>query len=94
LHIIGTGVTDREHAAWLCTVIVERRSDFMKKLRSNKIESSQVHYRNDRYTVFGGRRSDLPNMDSVEEKYLVLPLHQRMTLKDVEYIGQVARSGW
>jgi perosamine synthetase len=94
LHIIGTGVTDREHAAWLCTVIVENRSDFMKKLRSNKIESSQVHYRNDRYTVFGGRRSDLPNMDSVEEKYLVLPLHHKMTLQDVALIGQVARSGW
>ena len=94
LHIIGTGVTDREHAAWLCTVIVENRTDFMKKLRDNKIESSQVHYRNDRYTVFGGRRSDLPNMDSVEEKYLVLPLHHKMTLEDVAYIGQVAKSGW
>lgn len=94
LHIIGTGVKDCEHAAWLCTVLVENRSDFMKKLRSNKIESSQVHYRNDRYTVFGGRRSDLPNMDSVEEKYLVLPLHQRMTLQDVAYIGQIAKSGW
>jgi dTDP-4-amino-4,6-dideoxygalactose transaminase len=94
LHIIGTGVTDREHAAWLCTVLVENRADFMKKLRSNKIESSQVHYRNDRYTVFGGRRSDLPNMDAVEEKYLVLPLHHKMTLQDVAYIGQVAKSGW
>lgn len=94
LHIIGAGVTDREHAAWLCTVIVENRTDFMKKLRSNRIESSQVHYRNDRYTVFGGRRSDLLNMDSVEEKYLVLPLHHKMTIQDVEYIGRVARSGW
>ncbi len=94
LHIIGTGVTDREHAAWLCTVIVENRTDFMRKLRDNKIESSQVHYRNDRYTVFGGRRSDLPNMDSVEEKYLVLPLHHKMTLQDVAYIGKVAKSGW
>jgi dTDP-4-amino-4,6-dideoxygalactose transaminase len=94
LQIIGTGLTDREHAAWLCTVIVENRTDFMKKLRSHKIESGQVHYRNDRYTVFGGRRSDLPNMDSVEDKYLVLPLHHKMTLKDVEYIGQVAKSGW
>jgi dTDP-4-amino-4,6-dideoxygalactose transaminase len=66
----------------------------MNKLRSNKIESGQVHYRNDRYTIFGGRRFDLPNMDSVEEKYLVLPLHQRMSLQDVAFIGQVAKSGW
>ncbi len=94
IKLIGTGLTDREHAAWLCTVLVDRRHDLMNKLRSFKIESSQVHYRNDRYTVFGGRRSDLPFMDSVEEKYLVLPLHLKMKPKDVEYIGNVIRSGW
>ena len=94
IHLIGSGVNDREHAAWLCTVIVERRLDFMNKLRSHKIESSQVHYRNDRYTVFGGRRPDLPNMDSVEDKYLVLPLHGKMKVQDVAYISQVIKSGW
>lgn len=92
--LIGTGVTDREHAAWLCTILVERRLDFMNKLRSYKIESSQVHYRNDRYTVFGGRQSDLPNMDSVEDRYLVLPLHGKMKLEDIGYISQVIKSGW
>jgi len=94
IKLIGTGLQDREHAAWLCTVLADRRMDFMKKLRSFKIESSQVHYRNDRYTVFGGRRSDLPNMDQVEDNYLVLPLHLKMKLQDVEYIGKVIKSGW
>lgn len=94
LKLIGTGFTDREHAAWLFTILVEKRTAFMKKLRSYKIESAQVHYRNDRYTILGGRRKDLPNMDSVEDKYLVLPLHQKMTLEDVAYIGEVVRSGW
>ena len=94
IKLIGCGLTDREHAAWLCTIIVERRVDFMNKLRTYKIESSQVHYRNDRYTVFGGRRSDLPNMDMVEDKYLVLPLHGMMQLQDIEYISKVIKSGW
>jgi dTDP-4-amino-4,6-dideoxygalactose transaminase len=94
IKLIGTGVKDREHAAWLCTVIADRRPDLMNKLRSFNIESSQVHYRNDRYTVLGGRRSDLPNMDMVEDKYLVLPLHLRMKLQDVEYIGNAIKSGW
>ena len=85
---------DREHAAWLCTVLAEHRTDLMKKLRAHKIESAQVHYRNDRYTVFGGRRNDLPNMDSTEEKYLVLPLHLRMTLQDVETIGKEIKRVW
>jgi len=94
IKLIGTGLTDREHAAWLCTVLADRRPELMKKLRSFRIESGQVHYRNDRYTIFGGRRSDLPNMDSVEEKYLVLPLHLKIELKDVHYICEVIRSGW
>ncbi len=94
IKLIGTGVKDREHAAWLCTVIADRRPDLMNKLRSFNIESSQVHYRNDRYTVLGGRRSDLPNMDMVEDKYLVLPLHLKMKLQDVEYIGKAIKSGW
>jgi len=94
IKLIGTGLKDREHAAWLCTVLADRRPELMKKLREFKIESSQVHYRNDRYTVFGGRRSDLPNMDFVEDKYLVLPLHLKMKIEDVQYIGKVIRSGW
>lgn len=94
IKLIGTGLTDRTHAAWLCTVIVERRTDLMKKLRNHKIESSQVHYRNDRYSIMGGRRSDLPNMDAVEDKYLVLPLHHKMNIKDIEYISEVIRTGW
>lgn len=94
IKLIGTGVEDREHAAWLCTVLADRRPDLMNKLRSFNIESSQVHYRNDRYTVLGGRRSDLPNMDMVEDKYLVLPLHLKMKRQDVEYIGKVIKSGW
>ncbi len=94
INLIGAQATDRTHAAWLCTAIVERRQDFMNKLRDHKIESGQVHYRNDRYTVLGGRRDDLPNMDAIEENYIVLPLHMHMGVKDVDYICQVIKSGW
>ena len=92
--LMGADTTDRTHAAWLCTALVDKRIDFMNKLRSRKIESGQVHYRNDRYTVLGGRRDDLPFMDSIEENYIVLPLHLHMNEKDVEYICQVIKSGW
>ena len=94
IKVLGTGYTDRVSAAWMCTVEVERRADFMKKLREYKIETGQVHYRNDRYTIFGGRRNDLPNMDAIEDKYMVLPLHTKMTEEDVDYIAKVIKSGW
>ncbi len=87
--------TDRTNAAWLCTIAVENRTDLMKYLRENKIESAQVHYRNDRYSIFGGRKEGLfPNMDAMEDKYLVLPLHTRTKVEDIEFICETLKKGW
>jgi len=94
IKLIGAEYTDRTHAAWLCTSLVEKRVDFMKNLRDHKIESGQVHYRNDRYTVLGGRRDDLPNMDAIEDNYIVLPLHSHMTEDQVNYVCEVIKKGW
>ena len=93
IKLIGAEHTDRTHAAWLCTCLVEKRMDFMKSLRDHKIESSQVHYRNDRYTVLGGRRNDLPHMDAVEDNYIVLPLHTHMNEANDEYVCYVIKKG-
>lgn len=78
---------------WLCTLIVKKgRQQLMEKLRINGIESAQVHYRNDRYSVFKGRKDDLPNMDLIEDNYLVIPLHHKvsnkMALKICEVINE------
>jgi perosamine synthetase len=94
IKLIGIDATDRTHAAWLCTAIVENRVDFMKYLRDNKIESGQVHYRNDRYSVLGGRRNDLPLMDSVEDKYIVLPLNTHLTEANIQFVCDVIKKGW
>ena len=94
IKVIGTDLKDRTHAAWLCTVLVEKRVDLVKKLHDNNIESAQVHYRNDRYSIFGGRRNDLPNMDLVEDKYLVLPLHTKVSVEDIHHICDVIKGGW
>lgn len=94
LHFIGGNFTDREHAAWLCTIVVENRFELQRKLRENRIESNQVHYRNDRYSIFGSRRNNLPNMDEIEDKYLVIPLHTKMNKEDVIKICKIIKSGW
>lgn len=94
IQIVGDGFSDRDHAAWIFTILVENRRELQTKLRSKGIESNQVHYRNDRYTVFGGRRDNLQNMDAVEDKYLVLPLHTKITFDHVDKICDVIRSGW
>jgi dTDP-4-amino-4,6-dideoxygalactose transaminase len=92
---IGGGYSDRTHAAWMCTIHIENRKGLWQKLRDNRIESAQVHYRNDRYSIFGGQvEGRFPNMDAIEDKYLVLPLHPKMKLEDVTYITNVIKSGW
>jgi perosamine synthetase len=96
LKVIGGGFSDREHAAWLFTVLVEDRYALQQKLRDNGIESNQVHFRNDRYSIFDEftENKTFPNMDKVEDNYLVLPLHTKMSKDDVKRICEVIKLGW
>jgi len=85
------------HAAWLCTVLVDERRNLQAKLLASNIESNQVHYRNDRYSIFKqhlNANAHFPNMDMIEDKYLVLPLHMAMRESDVIRICETIKSGW
>lgn len=89
IEIVGSN-DSKDICPWLLTILVQNsRIELMNKLRAHNVESAQVHYRNDRYTVFGGRRKDLPNMDLIENNYLVLPLHMKMSNNDVLLICNV-----
>lgn len=86
---------DHRSSCWLSTVLVEGRDVLKTKLAEHGIESNQVHYRNDQYTVFGGRVNDCPNMDMLESKYLVLPMHYHLQKEDIEYIcDTIKKGGW
>jgi dTDP-4-amino-4,6-dideoxygalactose transaminase len=85
---------DHQSSCWLATVLVERRDDFQKKLLEKGVESDPTHYRNDRYSVFGGRVDTCPNLDAIENKYLVLPMHYHLQKEDINYICDVIKSGW
>ena len=81
---------NRTHASWLFTLISEEKDRIQKRLREKKIESNQVHFRNDKYSIFkkfvGGK--SFPNMDYVEDKYLVLPNHHKISVNKAKYIAQ------
>lgn len=68
---------------------VPDREALKEKLASFGIETGLVHRRNDLYTVFGGNRQDLPNMNRLENTYLFLPCHHNMTVEDVEKICDI-----
>lgn len=79
---------------WLCTVEVDKKEDLKRKLAENGIESNETHFRCDRYTVYGGRVYNCPNMDYLEDRYLLLPMHQYVTVEDVSYITNIIKQGW
>lgn len=85
---------DRTSSCWLATVLVENRDELKKKLAEHGVESDPVHYRCDGYSVFGGRVDHCPNMDALESKYLVLPMHMFVENEDIEQICEIIKGGW
>jgi len=64
----------------------KNRDKLIKKLSEKGIEAGLIHKRNDLYSVFGGKRLALPNMNRVENIYLFLPCRVNMAIKNIEYI--------
>ena len=77
-----------KHGGWLATISVSNRLQLQEFLYSHGIESNQVHYRNDRYSIFSKytQGASYPNMDEIENDYLVLPCHHLVTVRDVNFI--------
>jgi dTDP-4-amino-4,6-dideoxygalactose transaminase len=78
----------KKHGAWMFTILVEKKNFLQKKLRDKGIETNQVHFRNDKYSIFKkfSKGCKFPNMDYVENKYLVLPIHTKMSFKDASRV--------
>jgi len=81
-------------AAWIFTISSNLKDKIQKKLKSYNIESNQVHFRNDKYSIFKSfaRNQRFKNMDFLENKYLVLPLHTKISLKDAKKIADIVCS--
>ena len=81
----------KEHGALLFTICVKNKYELQKKLRKHLIETNQVHFRNDRYSIFKKfvKGKKFPNMDFLENKYLVLPIHHKVSVNDAKYISKL-----
>jgi len=78
------------HAHWLFTILLDKKDYLQEKLRKIRVETNQVHFRNDRYSIFKkfAKNKKFINMNLVEEKYLVLPIHTKMKINDAIFIAQ------
>ena len=71
---------------WLFGILDDHRNHLMDFLSEHGIESDPIQIRNDIFSVFGGKRHNLPNMKRLEDKYLYLPLNGKITIKDVRKV--------
>ena len=85
---------DRVHANWLFALHVERRRKFAEVMRSRGIAVEVHNWRNDKYTIFGGLRKDLPNTEKVDETLICIPLHPKLSDEEVDYIVRSIKKGW
>jgi perosamine synthetase len=86
--------SDRESACWLFTVRVASRLAFVRAVRSRGVEAAVWHRRIDSHAVFGGRRSDLPNLDAFDATQVSIPLRETLSDEEVERVVQAVRAGW
>lgn len=58
---------------WGYTILVENRDAVMKVLQGAGIGVSQIHVRNDHYSMFNSDRRDLPNTDWFDAREISIP---------------------
>jgi perosamine synthetase len=85
---------DRISANWLFAMHVKDRLQFANQMRSKGIEVAVHNWRNDKYSIFGGLRKDLPNTARLDETLICIPLHTKLSDEDVDYIIASVKKGW
>jgi dTDP-4-amino-4,6-dideoxygalactose transaminase len=85
---------NKKCAAWLFTILTKKKDYLQKKLREKNIETNQVHFRNDKYSIFKkfAKNQKFINMDRIENEYLVLPIHTKVSVNDAKYICKLINS--
>jgi hypothetical protein len=63
--------SDRESSYWLYPLLVEKRIDFINKMKDNGIPVSVVHLGIDKNMIFGGKDYSLVNQRYFDEGILM-----------------------
>lgn len=85
---------DRSSASWIFTILVERKADFISKMKKNGIVASMVHDRNDKHDCFKQFKINLPNTDYVCDKFVSIPCGWWVDKDQLNYIIKCIEEGW
>ncbi len=75
---------------WM-TAVLKDYAFYKEKLIEHGYESGQHHYRNDKYTLFGGRQK-FEVMDEIEKNYFFIPMHHDVTVADAKKIVKIIKT--
>lgn len=72
-------------------VHVKNRLAFAKHMHNHNIQVVINNRRNDKYSIFGGKRNDLPNLEKADNDSILLPIHYDLTDDNVSKIIDVVK---
>ena len=73
-------------SSWIYSMLVDDREDFINHMTKNKISCDRVHVRNDFYTVFGGIKKELSNLNIFDKTLVNIPVGWWLSKDDVRRI--------
>ena len=79
-----------DEVMWLFTIVSPYKDIIQKELRKKNIETNQVHFRNDKYSIFKKfvKNIEFKNMNKLQNNYLVLPMHTKMSINDAKIVSK------
>lgn len=89
-----TKYDDRKSSNWLLGMHVERREDFINKLKDNGIPSSVIHLGIDKNDIFGGLDNLLVNQRKFDSTQIHIPVHDGLVDEDLDKIINTIKDGW
>lgn len=84
--LIKVPAYDPNSSYWLFTILCETRDHLKDYLKARGIDSSQVHARNDKHTLFKNSKVPLPHTDYFDARQLNIPVGWHLEIYDVDNI--------
>lgn len=81
-------------SAWIYTILVDDKPQFMEHMKKYNVMVSQVHERNDKHSCVSEYSTHLPSLDGLCKKIVCLPVGFWVTEDDIKYITDVIKLGW
>jgi dTDP-4-amino-4,6-dideoxygalactose transaminase len=73
---------------------VDKKNDFVEKMKLHGIMTSQVHNRNDLNTCVSDCQCDLPNITELEQSLICIPVGWWLEKEQLDYMIEKIKGGW